>query len=95
MQNKGDGKLVEVGSGGGQDLLSEEKIDSLQLEVSWWRWGGPDLLREEKSLWVGSEIAVPLMHAPMQAAVWCLLYVMLCAVFVSAEQSARITAALL
>jgi hypothetical protein len=33
VQNKGDGKLVEVGGGGEQGLLSEEKIDSLQLEV--------------------------------------------------------------
>jgi len=33
VQNKGDGKLVEVVSG--QGLPSEEKIDSLQLEV-WW-----------------------------------------------------------
>ena len=44
VQNKGDGKLVEVGSGGGQGLLSEEKIDSLQLEVSWSRvppWAPP------------------------------------------------------
>ncbi len=32
VQNKGDGKLVEVG-GEGQVLPSDEKIDSLQLEV--------------------------------------------------------------
>lgn len=32
MQNKGDGKLVEVVAG--QGLPSEEKIDSLQLEVN-------------------------------------------------------------
>ncbi len=31
VQNKGDGKLVEVMAG--QGLQSEEKIDSLQLEV--------------------------------------------------------------
>ena len=31
VQNKGDGKLVEVMAG--QGLPSEEKIDSLQLEV--------------------------------------------------------------
>lgn len=32
VQNKGDGKLVEVVAG--QGLPSEEKIDSLQLEVN-------------------------------------------------------------
>lgn len=32
VQNKGDGKLVEVVAGGG--LPSDEKVDSLQLEVS-------------------------------------------------------------
>lgn len=32
VQNKGDGKLVEV-AGEGRSLLSEEKMDSLQLEV--------------------------------------------------------------
>lgn len=35
VQNKGDGKLVEVGGGGSQGLLSEEKVDSLQLEYSY------------------------------------------------------------
>ena len=32
VQNKGDGKLVEV-AGEGQALPSDQKIDSLQLEV--------------------------------------------------------------
>lgn len=33
VQNKGDGKLVEVMAGQGQGMPSEEKVDSLQLEV--------------------------------------------------------------
>ena len=33
VQSKGDGKLVEVGSREGQPLHSDEKMDSLQLEV--------------------------------------------------------------
>ncbi len=51
IQNKGDGKLVEVDEGG--NIMQDEKVDSIQLEV-WWillhHCGGVHFVKKRLSL---------------------------------------------